>query len=680
MTEGYVESVAFSPDSRTIAAGYCGGGVVLWDAATRTRRGDAPLAVGEGDVKGVTFSPDSRTIAAGYRVRVGDVVRGGVVLWDAATRTRLVGAPLPVTKGYVESVAFSPDSRTIAAGYGLRVGDVGGGVVLWDAVNRTRQGDPLRVTEGYVESMAFSPDGGTIAAGYGGPGFDLRLMPVLNDVSGIPTEGKNLIIVTAVNNVLHFRIFDSDGKMAVDTDEESLTEQAQQIEDLRKQLKSLWPPHEITWSEKNRIITAVTSIVGYNRARGGVVLWDAATRTRRGDAPLAVGEGDVRGVAFSPDSGTIAAGYGVPGFDLRLMPVLNDVSGIPTEGKNLIIVTAVNNVLHFRIFDSDGKMAVDTDEESLTEQAQQIEDLRKQLKSLWPPHEITWSEKNRIITAVTSIVGYNRARGGVVLWDAATRTRRGDAPLAVGEGDVRGVAFSPDSGTIAAGYGVPGFDLRLMPVLNDVSGIPTEGKNLIIVTAVNNVLHFRIFDSDGKMAVDTDEESLTEQAQQIEDLRKQLKSLWPPHEITWSEKNRIITAVTSIVGYNRARGGVVLWDAATRTRRGDAPLAVGEGDVRGVAFSPDSGTIAAGYGVPGFDLRLMPVLKGVIAPVPGIMRLFWAFSSSNPPESPSQEDSSPANMLDTLEARCRSDGPPAGPRSIDPLPGSRSFLTVSAVA
>src|SRR5208282_1295208 len=72
--------------------------------------------------------------------------------------------------------------------------------------------------------------------------------------------------------------------------------------------------------------------------------------------------------------------------------------------------------------------------------------------------------------------------------------------------------------------------------------------------------------------------------------------------------------------------------------------------------------------------------QGVIAPVPRIMRLFWAFSLSNPPESPSQEESSLANMPDTLEARCRSDGPPAGPRSIDPLPGSRSFLTVSAVA
>ena len=82
-------------------------------------------------------------------------------------------------------------------------------------------------------------------------------------------------------------------------------------------------------------------------------------------------------------------------------------------------------------------------------------------------------------------------------------------------------------------------------------------------------------------------------------------------------------------------------------------------------------------------IRMVPtysVYEGVIALVPGIMRLFWAFSPSNPPESPSQEESSLANMPDTLEARCRSDGPPAGPRSIDPLPGSRSFLTVSAVA
>ena len=72
--------------------------------------------------------------------------------------------------------------------------------------------------------------------------------------------------------------------------------------------------------------------------------------------------------------------------------------------------------------------------------------------------------------------------------------------------------------------------------------------------------------------------------------------------------------------------------------------------------------------------------EGVIAPMPWIMRLFWVVSPSNPPESPSQEESSLASMLDTPEARCRSDEPPAGPRSIDLLPVSKSSPTVSAVA
>ena len=94
-----------------------------------------------------------------------------------------------------------------------------------------------------------------------GQGYDLRLMSSVNDVSGIPTEGKSLIIVAAVKNVLHFRIFDRDGQMVVDTDETKLTKQAGPIEDLRKQLESLWPPHGLTESEKDRVIAAVTSIL-----------------------------------------------------------------------------------------------------------------------------------------------------------------------------------------------------------------------------------------------------------------------------------------------------------------------------------------------------------------------------------------------------------------------------------
>ena len=86
----------------------------------------------EGGVHSVAFSPDGKTLAAGYGVRGRG---GGVVLWDVATRKRLLEDPLPVKEGYVNSVAFSPDGKTLAAGYGIRVGNISGGVVLWDVAD-----------------------------------------------------------------------------------------------------------------------------------------------------------------------------------------------------------------------------------------------------------------------------------------------------------------------------------------------------------------------------------------------------------------------------------------------------------------------------------------------------------------------------------------------------------------
>ena len=94
---------------------------------------------------------------------------------------------------------------------------------------------------------------------------DLQLMPSVKHVCLIPRWGKDLIIVAAVDNVLHFRMFDGDGKSVVDIDEKRLAVPARQIEGVRKDLVGLWPPHDLTASEKDRVITAVTSIVGYTR-------------------------------------------------------------------------------------------------------------------------------------------------------------------------------------------------------------------------------------------------------------------------------------------------------------------------------------------------------------------------------------------------------------------------------
>ena len=55
----------------------------------------------------MAFSPDGKTIAAGYSGQR----RGGVVLWDAAARKRLVDAPLDVKEGVAGAWPSAPTAR-----------------------------------------------------------------------------------------------------------------------------------------------------------------------------------------------------------------------------------------------------------------------------------------------------------------------------------------------------------------------------------------------------------------------------------------------------------------------------------------------------------------------------------------------------------------------------------------
>ena len=83
-----------------------------------------------------------------------------------AAGKRLVDEPLPVEAGYFGSVAFSPDGKSIAAGY--RTGRSDGGVMVWNmAAGNSPSAVLFVVNEGGVESVAFSPDCKTLAAGYG---------------------------------------------------------------------------------------------------------------------------------------------------------------------------------------------------------------------------------------------------------------------------------------------------------------------------------------------------------------------------------------------------------------------------------------------------------------------------------------------------------------------------------
>ena len=146
--EDRLDSVAFSPDGNTIAAG-SGKVIHLWDVDTGT---ELQTLTGrpEDRLDSVAFSPDGNTIAAGS----GKVIH----LWDVDTGTELqtlTGRP----EDWLDSVAFSPDGNTIAS-----AGSWDNTIHLWDVDTGTEL-QTLTGHTGGVNSIAFSPDGRTLASG-----------------------------------------------------------------------------------------------------------------------------------------------------------------------------------------------------------------------------------------------------------------------------------------------------------------------------------------------------------------------------------------------------------------------------------------------------------------------------------------------------------------------------------
>src|SRR5262249_23926750 len=114
---GVVWSVAFSPESKTLACGDVFGHVVLWDVQSgkRTATHQRPKRGGEqhriNSAYAVAISPDGKTLAAG--------TVNGVKLWDVKSG-KPVGTPVRPSAS-VWSVAFSPDGKTMASAGSRRV-------------------------------------------------------------------------------------------------------------------------------------------------------------------------------------------------------------------------------------------------------------------------------------------------------------------------------------------------------------------------------------------------------------------------------------------------------------------------------------------------------------------------------------------------------------------------------
>jgi WD40 repeat protein len=186
----YIESIVFSPDSKTLVAVNADGVATVWNIATRKQQTTFKLSKDSAYISELSleFSPDGKTLVTGISGNA-----GFIKFWDSKTwkeRANLT-SNFPVWE-------FSPDGKTIA------VAGNGESVQLVDIMTAKT----IQTFEGHTEivrSLTFSPDGKRLVSG-----SKDGSVKIWNPVTGteLLTLGANLGDVRAVD-------FAPDGKILV---------------------------------------------------------------------------------------------------------------------------------------------------------------------------------------------------------------------------------------------------------------------------------------------------------------------------------------------------------------------------------------------------------------------------------------------------------------------------------